>query len=201
MNPNDRIAGIRRRLAKGQTAAFAATAPANVVYLTGFDDVFDAGRDHIALVTADECVLITNALYAQAAREAAEAGGDVWRVEVAVRGEAWSTVASALPSEAVLAVEDSMPHASFLKVSGVFAERVSAVSDWGEELRAVKSPAELKRMELAQEITDRGFVFICGYLRPGVTEREIAIELESFMRREGSEGVAFPSIVASGPNS
>ncbi|MDY0088554.1 MAG: M24 family metallopeptidase, partial [Coriobacteriia bacterium] len=52
-----------------------------------------------------------------------------------------------------------------------------------------------------QEITDRGFEHICGYLRPGVTEREIAIELESFMRREGSEGVAFPSIVASGPNS
>ncbi|MBW6468312.1 MAG: M24 family metallopeptidase, partial [Coriobacteriia bacterium] len=36
---------------------------------------------------------------------------------------------------------------------------------------------------------------------PGMTEAEVAVEIESFMRRNGSEGVAFPSIVASGPNS
>lgn len=201
MDSKNRIAGIRRRLAEERLAAFAATAPANVVYLTGFDDVFDDERGHVALVTADECVLITNALYAQAARAAAESGGGAWRIEVAGRGEAWGSVASALPDGALLAVEDSMPHASYLKVAGVFARRVKAVSEWGETLRAVKAPDELARMELAQEITDRGFDHICGYLRPGVSEREIVIELESFMRREGSEGVAFPSIVASGPNS
>jgi Xaa-Pro aminopeptidase len=69
------------------------------------------------------------------------------------------------------------------------------------ELRSIKDAQEIEALKAAQSITDRAFAHMLGYLRPGLTEREAAIELEFFMRSAGAEGVAFPSIVASGPNS
>ena len=55
-------------------------------------------------------------------------------------------------------------------------------------------------MKAAQAVTDAAFAHIVGYMRPGMTEREVQIELEDFMRRHGAEGLAFPSIVAAGAN-
>jgi Xaa-Pro aminopeptidase len=68
-------------------------------------------------------------------------------------------------------------------------------------LRAVKDEQEIAALRAAQAITDAAFTHMLGYLRPGITEREAAVELEFFMRRAGASGLAFPSIVASGPNS
>jgi Xaa-Pro aminopeptidase len=68
-------------------------------------------------------------------------------------------------------------------------------------LRAVKDAEEIRALRAAQAITDAAFTHMLGYLRPGLTEREAATELEFFMRRAGADGVAFPSIIASGPNS
>ena len=53
----------------------------------------------------------------------------------------------------------------------------------------------------AQEITDLAFSHILNFISPNVTEREVALELEFFMRKQGSEGVAFPTIAVSGPAS
>ncbi|MDR3685741.1 MAG: M24 family metallopeptidase, partial [Coriobacteriia bacterium] len=58
-----------------------------------------------------------------------------------------------------------------------------------------------ERIDAAQQITDAAFDhLLAGVLRPGVSERDVALELEFFMRRAGSQGVAFDPIVASGPN-
>ncbi len=67
-------------------------------------------------------------------------------------------------------------------------------------LRAVKEPAEIARMKAAQAITDASFAHIVKFMRMGMTEREVQIELEDFMRRHGAEGLAFSSIVATGAN-
>lgn len=66
-------------------------------------------------------------------------------------------------------------------------------------LRAVKDAGEIERLKAAQAITDAAFAHIVGFMRLGMTEREVQIELEDFMRRKGAEGLAFSSIVATGP--
>ncbi|GAI04997.1 unnamed protein product, partial [marine sediment metagenome] len=53
----------------------------------------------------------------------------------------------------------------------------------------------------AVELTDAAFEQAKAIICPGVTEKEIAWEIEKFLRRNGSEGVPFEIIVASGPNS
>ncbi|MQY55881.1 MAG: M24 family metallopeptidase [Dehalococcoidia bacterium] len=70
-----------------------------------------------------------------------------------------------------------------------------------EHLRSIKEPEELELIMKAVELTDAAFEQAKAIIRPGVTEKEIAWEIEKFLRRNGSEGVPFEIIIASGPNS
>lgn len=67
-------------------------------------------------------------------------------------------------------------------------------------LRAVKDPMELTRMREAQAITDAAFSHIIGFMEPGMTEKQVQLELDGFMLHAGADGLAFPSIVAAGAN-
>ena len=69
-----------------------------------------------------------------------------------------------------------------------------------ESLRAVKEPEEIELITRAVEITDRAFEYIEETIRPGMTEKEVAWELEKFHREHGSQALPFEIIVAFGPN-
>ncbi|MFQ8599944.1 MAG: M24 family metallopeptidase [Oscillospiraceae bacterium] len=60
---------------------------------------------------------------------------------------------------------------------------------------------EIQKIEQAQALTESTFSHILSVIRAGVTEREIALEMEFFMRRQGADGVSFDFIVVSGNNS
>lgn len=68
-------------------------------------------------------------------------------------------------------------------------------------LRQIKSQDEIELIKKSQKITDDAFSHILNFIKVGVTEKEIALELEFFMRKNGSEGVAFDTIAVSGKNS
>ena len=70
-----------------------------------------------------------------------------------------------------------------------------------EQLRSIKEPEELKFITKAVELVDVAFEQAKSIIRPGITEKEAAWEIEKFLRQEGSEGMPFEIIVASGPNS
>ncbi len=67
------------------------------------------------------------------------------------------------------------------------------------EIRAEKDAGELLTLQRAIDLTDAAYAHIVQFARPGMTELEVAWELESFMRTRGAEKMAF-IIVASGPN-
>ena len=69
-----------------------------------------------------------------------------------------------------------------------------------EGLRMVKDDAEIALLARACQITSRAFEAAVTAIRPGLTEREFAIILEREMTDRGAEGLAFDTIVASGPN-
>ncbi len=68
------------------------------------------------------------------------------------------------------------------------------------DLRARKSPAELEVIRHAYKIAEVGLNAGVEAIGPGVTEREVAAEIEAAMRRAGAEGTGIDTIVASGPN-
>jgi Xaa-Pro aminopeptidase len=106
-----------------------------------------------------------------------------------------------------IGIEDDLPLNVWRAISRALDEREGLSYELVElpalitGLRAVKDADEVGLLKAAQAVTDAAFTHMLGYLRPGITEREAATELEFFMRRSGAQSVAFPSIVASGPNS
>ncbi len=79
--------------------------------------------------------------------------------------------------------------------------RLKAMSQLVWELRKVKDETELGYMRKAAEITNEGVGRAIEVFKPGIREYEVAAEIEYAMRKLGSEGVAFETIVASGPRS
>ena len=70
-----------------------------------------------------------------------------------------------------------------------------------ERFRAVKDEEEIALIRTAEHIGDAAFRQVLELVRPGVTERELAFELELAMRRAGASGLSFETIVASGVRS
>ena len=66
--------------------------------------------------------------------------------------------------------------------------------------RMVKDESEIDNIKKACLITDNCFDYIKEFIKPGLTEKEIAFEIEKYMKTHGAEGLAFDTIVASGPN-
>jgi len=68
-----------------------------------------------------------------------------------------------------------------------------------ESLRAVKEPGEIELIEKAVAISDAAFESVEATLKAGMTEKQVAWELEKSLRENGSQGLPFEIIVASGP--
>ena len=68
-------------------------------------------------------------------------------------------------------------------------------------LRKVKTPSEISLIRKAAELTSRGMRRAAEVIEAGLSEREVAAEIEYEMRKAGSDGVSFDTIVSSGPNS
>lgn len=200
MHSESRLAGLRSHLEHESVDLFVALRPANVRYLTGFDRVFDEEPGSLAIVEADRAYVITDSRFETAARAAAEGGP--WEIVISAQ-EPLRALIGMIAEQGVgtVAAESSMPHRLFELLSSDSGADVISTDGWVEKLRAVKDAEEIERIERAQALTDQAFEHILSFVAAGRSELEIALELEFFMRRNGSEGVAFPPIVASGPNS
>lgn len=70
-----------------------------------------------------------------------------------------------------------------------------------EKMRTIKDDNEISKIRRACEITDNCFTHLLEYIKVGMTERQIAFEIEKYFIENGANGLAFDTIVASGENS
>jgi Xaa-Pro aminopeptidase len=162
------------------------TRPENVRYLTGFPHPEDAQ----VLIAPEGAFLLTDPRYPEAERESRIPARVLKREEREalfqdLRGRV-GFEAEHLPYAALERLRELSP-AEWVPTKGVI-----------ERLRLKKSPEEVARIRQAQALAERALERALTLLRPGVEEREVALEIEFFLRKEGAEGVAFPPIVASG---
>ncbi len=106
----------------------------------------------------------------------------VRRIGVAGRG--------LISADLMASLQTAFPGAQWVDVEDVMCD-----------VRARKSPAELSVIRYAYRIAEAGLAAAINAIQVGVTEREVAAEAESAMRRLGAEGTGIDTIVASGPNS
>lgn len=165
-------------------------------WLTGF-----ASTDGIVLVTEKETLLITDSRYIEAAQKGVNADVRATLYERSVYEEA-ANYASDLGLKK-LCYDGGRLTVSQLKRLEKALEGVELSDLPGacEELRRVKTPSEIANIRAAQQITDAAFTHICSVLKRGMTELEVAAELEYFMRKNGADGLAFETIAVSGPKS
>jgi Xaa-Pro aminopeptidase len=175
-------------------------------WLTGAERVFDFETAHTAFVTADGLWLHTDSRYYNTFCE--RLGQDsVWQLDQElVDAPAWSA-ARVLESRArVVAVEDSCDLAFFddlqdelrkLSVACLFPRMHD---DIAALLRSRKDDEELELLREAQRITDDAFEHICDFIKAGMTEQEVRVELENYMLTHGADALSFESIIAAGPN-
>jgi Xaa-Pro aminopeptidase len=83
-----------------------------------------------------------------------------------------------------------LPRVTWMKASGLV-----------EQLRAVKDDDVIVLLRKAIQIAEAGFQHLLQVIRSGMSERQVAWELEGYLRSHGAESLAFETIVASGPNS
>jgi Xaa-Pro aminopeptidase len=178
--------------------ALLVSALANVRYLTGF-----SGSAAMLLVLERGAVLVTDGRYAtQAAEELVGTGAEA-RVEALGPSEHSRLLKGLLAGTARLGLEaEHVSWADRQRYSEDWAEgtELQATTGLVERLRVKKDPGELARMAAAAAVADEAFAAVRGWLDDGPTEAELALALDTEMRRLGADGPAFETIVASGPN-
>lgn len=85
--------------------------------------------------------------------------------------------------------------------AGLEGIELLGLDDFILEIRSIKDQQELELLAQAVAIGDKAFSHILGFLRPGLSERQVALELERHMQDLGATGASFETIVASGPRS
>lgn len=173
------------------------TAPHNRRYLTGFPS--SAG---CVLVTPEKAWFLTDFRYIEAAERR------IKHMECVCYDSMTATLRDMLQANGVstLYIEaDSTPLSEKARLDGALGVTVSSDDRLDRALtalRLVKTPDEIARIREAQRVTEEGFDHILGFIRPGMTEREVALELEfDIRRRAGVEAVSFDFIVVAGVNS
>lgn len=171
--------------------------PKNRFYATGFQS--SAGA---VIVSRDDAWMFTDSRYIEAARETA-AG----RYHVGLHDREHSLsdlVREVLRSQRLEKLggeEFSLSHDDYLSYETSIGKKLIPAQQLVMDLRAAKSEEEIAFMKQAQAITDRAFASILTFLRPGVTEQEVAAELMYAMMKDGAQRMSFDPIVVTGTRS
>ena len=168
----------------------------NQRYLSGL-----SFSDGYILVTQNDGYLITDSRYIEIAKRT------VTHLNVILATRPMTEILSDIIKENKIkhvgVEENEISLADYERFRSAFeeCEVISGISEIMKELRAVKSPDEIALIDKAQKITDAAFSHILEFITPNMTEKDIALELEFFMRKNGAEGLAFDTIAVSGASS
>ena len=168
------------------------SAPHHLRYLTGYP----SGESWL-FVTQEKAYFLTDFRYIELAEQTVQ--GAECRKITRVADELHTLVRLHGITE-VYAEETRTTAAEYRRLRENIPLEAGELDTWLLELRTVKSEEEIQKIAAAQAVTEAGFAHILTVIREGVTEREVALELEFYMRRNGAERLAFDSIVASGAN-
>ena len=167
-------------------------------WLTGF-----YSTDGVVIVDADSTKLCVDSRYIEAANMAKANGNAYDDVEVILLDEGvYSAMKNLIKSDKVVFDSSFVTVSRLEKLKEKFpGTEFAAMDDICGEFRMIKSPDEIEKIKTAQSITDAAFTHILTFIKEGVTEREIAAELEYFVKRNGGDNMAFDTIAVSGSNS
>lgn len=191
----NRINQLRAAMAEAEVDGFLVQDRIEQIWLTGF-----TGEDGYTLVTPRAIVLLSDGRFDEAADKEAPFARKVLR-----KKRTPDVTADAIKKARVKRVGFN-PEQMSLSTHKALSKHLKpvklvATDDPISPLRRCKDAYEVRKMRQAIEVAEQAFQRVRRWLKPGLTEREIAAKLVYEMQRAGAQGETFPSIVASGPNS
>lgn len=190
----DRIVALQQSIADRGLDALFVTEPGNRRYVSGF-----TGSNGVVIIAPDELTLATDFRYHEQVRQQAprfalvDLGVDQDQglaAHIAAKGyQRIGFDGAHVTVDQLERWRKTMPDVAWESASGMVAA-----------LRRIKDEAEVARIRAAVQLADEAMAHIMDWIRPGVTEREVAWELEVYMRTHGAEKLSFDTIVASGVN-
>ena len=169
----------------------------NKLYLFGVD-TSDAGT---LIVTHNRAYFIIDSRYIEVCKRF-----ESDKMQVILQKELFSQIKEICYQNNVKSVgveTQTMSLALYKKLNNYLGNIIDANVDVGNiiaELRAVKTLPEIEKIKAAQKITDDAFKYILGKIEVGKSEKELALELEFYMRTHGAKSASFDVIFIGGKN-
>lgn len=190
---NKKINRIRLLLKEKNLDAILLYKPENRFYLSGF-----TGSNGYVLISEENLKFITDFRYIEQAQNQCH-GFEIIETN---SSRTIVDILSELNLSKLGIEEDYMTYGQALNFKNKLSE-IEMIPLEGAllELRSIKTLDEIKNIEQAASIADKAFEYILKFIKPGLRELDIALELEFFMRKRGASKLSFETIVASGKRS
>lgn len=188
-----RIDQLRKQLEKEKIAGLLVTDKINRRYLCGF-----TGSNGLLLVTEKDARLFVDGRYTQQAQQQTS---NVEIFEIPVGGSLNETLRPFVEGLTLGFEAGMIGYQTFTGFQALMKEvsgRLVATNNLVEGLRMIKAPTEIRAIKQAAAIADQTLEVIFPMIRSGMTELELANEIDYRSKKLGSEGPAFETIVASG---
>lgn len=164
-------------------------------YLSGF-----TGDDSFLFITKEKSYFITDSRYTEQAQNEV-VGFEVLEYKPPIH-DFIKSIVEKHNVKRLGVEEDRMSLSDYItykeKLEGV---EIVKLEQTIEKIRMIKDDEEIKLIETAASIADKAFEHILKFIKPGISEREVALEIEFFMKKMGASALSFPTIVASGTRS
>ncbi len=165
--------------------AFLITDMVNLRYFTGF-----SGSSGYALFGKNHSLLVTDFRYTEQAAEQAK--------DFCVYDISDFNLSSFVDDKIRVGFENkSISYLDYSRFSKDIKNLVNG-DNVLEDIRSIKEPEEVRLIQKAASISDMAFEHILSYIKQGVTEKDVATELEFFMKKNGADALSFEPIVATG---
>ncbi len=201
MSALDRTQRLRGRLEAENLDAILISQPENRFYLSGF-----SGSAGFLVVSRDHAFIATDFRYFE---QSARQSPDYTLLKMAgPKPFAWfhEALAEIKPRRLGFEASDvsfslySVIKRSIAELPSNERPRLMSTRGLVETLREVKEPDEIAEIDRAASFADQALSQVVPAIEPGMTEKQVAWELEKAMRDAGADSISFDTIVASGPN-
>lgn len=190
-----RIEKLISRMVEEDVPAVMVSSPNNVRYLSGF-----TGDASILIVTAQNVSFITDGRFTEQAEKQLDPEIKIIRWKHGLLNGA-ADVLKNLQVKRIGFEGDALSFSEGIYFKNLVEVETVSISGWIEALRAIKDQDEIVKIEEAARIVDRTFIHILDFIRPGLSENDVAAEMEYYMKKSGSEKTSFETIAVSGVRS
>ncbi|AFK87177.1 MULTISPECIES: M24 family metallopeptidase [Thermoanaerobacterium] len=188
---NRRLMKLQDLLSQNDFDGYYISKPANVTYITGF-----TGDESVAIVTRDKAFFITDSRYIEQAKIETDGFLIIDNNRDMLKAVSECVNLSGIKK---LGFEGGyMTYETYAILKETYRIHLEPLNNIIEPLRSIKDEREIENIKHAQKIAEKAFEHILGIIKVGMKEKDIAAEMEYYMRKEGAEGTSFDTIVASG---